>query len=280
MKKFMILAVMAAMSVMGAKAQEYVDQQHRADSLQAALTEMQAIQSKADMEAMNKKIWGRGRFLRLGYAIAQSGDDMNPVEKGKYGFFLTKGTTYLFPKTPLAGMVKIGLDAVWFDLQFTKYNSPYESMKWTSEFEEIDNGYDYDDDDDMDFDFNIGCMGLGVGMGIGPNVSVAPFALTSIDIMKPLRVSLYFHYSPTVQLYMRSDHGDVEFSTAFCNMMNFGGTLTYRKISLGIEGRWGKGKFKPLDFDSFLGDDDEDSLGSQKYTRRFANTRLYIQFAF
>lgn len=249
----------------------------RADSLQ---NELDLIAANEAQQKLDKKIWGKGRFMRLGYSVSETTDEWGPVEKGKYGFFLTKGTTYRLHKKPVAGMIKFSIDAVWFDAQFTKFKAPYSDVDWTSTFEPIDdNRYDEDEDDEP-FDLNIGRMALSFGMGVGPNISVAPFALTSIKILQPLRASIYFHYSPTMMLYAKSQDGDFELSTAFCNMMNFGGYLTYRKISIGVEGRWGKGKFKPLDFESMFDNEGGESLGSQKYTRKFANTRIYLQFAF
>ncbi len=273
MKKLILTLILAAFGATGAYSQ--TEAELRADSLQKALDE---VTIKAEREKLNKKIWGKGRFLRLGYAWAQTGDDFSPVEKSNFSVFLTKGTTYRFPKNPIGGLVKIGIDAVWFDLQATKYKSPYSSVDWTSEV--VPPEYD-DDDDAPDFDLNIGRWGISFGMGVGPNVSVAPFALTSIKALQPLRASVYFHYAPTMQLYFKSQNDEFEMSTAFCHMMNFGGTLTYRGISVGVEGRWGKGKFKPLDLESLFGEEsDAGFLGTEKYTRRFANTRLYIQFAF
>lgn len=272
MKKLLTIIFMGACALTGAAQTDGNDL--RADSLQQVIDEMNL---KADREAINKIIWGKGRFTRLGYSWSQTADEFSPIEKSKYSFFLTKGTTYRFPKQPIAGLLKIGIDAIWFDAQFTKYTSPYDSQEWTSEFVTMPSAYD--EDEDFDFDFNIGCMGASFAMGIGPNVSVAPFALTDINGLRPLRVSAYFHYSPTFQLYLKSNDGDVEISTAFCNMMNLGCTLTYRAIGIGYEARWGNGKFKPLDFESIIGDDD-DSMDTQKYKRRFANNRLYIQFTF
>lgn len=277
MKK-LILTAIAALAATAAFAQtDNSDVAARADSLQH---ELDAIHHQQELDRIDSRVWGKkGRFLRLGYAIGQTSDEFGPVEKGKYSFFLTKGTTYFIPKRPIAGILKFGIDAIWFDAQFTKYKSPYSDQDWTSEIVERDpSDYDYEDEGE-DFDFNIGRMGLSFAMGVGPSVSVAPFARTSIKGLQPLRASIYFHYSPTVQLYLKSQNGDVELSTAFCNMMNFGGFLTYRAISIGLEGRWGSGKFKPLDFESMFGGDEE-GLGSTKYKRRFANTRFYLQFRF
>lgn len=264
MKKMILAAVLAMMCAGGMNAQDSSNLEHRLDSLETALNQ---LNNKVETDKLNNKIWGKGRFFRLGYSWSQTADESSPVEKSKYSFFLTKGTTYRIPSNPIAGMLKFGIDAVWFDAQFSKYNSPYDNMIWTSEIEPVGG------DDDDDEAFNIGTTGIGIGMGIGPSVSVAPFAKTNIKGLRMLRASLYFHYAPTFQMYLASQDGNTEMSTAFCNMMNFGGTLTFRAISLGVEGRWGKGKFKPL-----FNLDDEG--GSSKYTRKFANTRLYIQFAF
>lgn len=273
MKKLIITAIIAIASLPGAYAQ-LQDAEARADSLQQ---ELDAVNLRQELDRIDSKVWGKGRFLRIGYATAQTVDEFSPVEKSKYAFFITKGTTFFIPKRPIAGILKFGIDAVWFDAQFSKFNSPYSSQDWTSEI--VIDDSDNNDDDFSDYNLNIGCMGLSFAMGVGPSVSVAPFARTSITGLQPLRASIYFHYSPTVQLYMKSQDGDVELSTAFCNMMNFGGFLTYRAISLGLEGRWGSGKFKPVDFQSLF-DDSDSSTGAMKYKRKFASTRFYIQFRF
>ncbi|MCM1310952.1 MAG: hypothetical protein NC301_08015 [Bacteroides sp.] len=240
--------------------------------------------AQPDNNTLNKT-WGKGRYTRLGYAWSQTADEYSPADKSKFSFFLTKGTTYYFPKKPIANMLKIGIDATWFDIQVSKYGNAYSDLKWSSEFEPVQGPDVYDEDGDFDeegelFDLDkIGTWGLSFAMGIGPNVSIAPFALTNIKIMQPLRVSVYFHYDPTVMLYMRSQNSDIELSTAYVNMMDLGVNLHYRKIGIGYEARWGNGKFKPLDFSAML-DENGESLGTEKYTRRFANNRIYLQFTF
>ncbi|MCM1153708.1 MAG: hypothetical protein NC328_08685 [Muribaculum sp.] len=257
------------------------NQQAEIDSLQQRLDAIEeqtkAYQAQLDADskkALQKKIWGKGRYTRLGYAIAQTAAENEPVYDGKYGFFLTKGTTYRIPSKPIAGLLKFGIDVTWFDLQVSKYDNPAYSVEggWTSEIDKTVGSYD--DEDNEDFDLNIGYLGVGVGMGIGPSVSVAPFALGSSKGLMPLRATLYFHYAPSYMFYIASQDGDVELSTAFCNQFNFGGNISYRWIAVGVEGRWGSGSFKPMEFDEELG------MGSEKYKRKFANTRFYVQFTF
>lgn len=230
-------------------------------------------------------IWGRGRYMRLGYVFAQTGDDFSPVSKEQYAFFIQKGTSFNLHKKPVGNMVKFRLDVNWFDFQFSKYKNPYEKMPWTSEIEQSSSSLIPDIDDDMipgmgfikDIDFNnLGTMSISASVGVGPSVSVAPFVMTNQKRLHPLRVSAYFHYSPTMMMYMKSQEGDIELSNAFVNTLSWGLNINYRVISLGMECRWGNANFKPLDFGAILG---EDSGGVEKYNRKFANTRLYIQFA-
>lgn len=224
----------------------------------------------------SKAIWGKGRFTRIGYAFAQTAGKGNPIEQGQYSFFATKGTSFRFPSKAIGGVLKFGIEVSWLDFQFSKYNDATSNLTWTSEINKDQSLWDsfYED---VEEELNLGCMAISAGVGVGPNVSVAPFANKSGSILQPLRASVYFQYSPTFQAYIKSQNDDDELSTAFCHMMNFGGAITYKSFSIGVEARWGSGKFKPLEFD----DEDEDieSLGSSKYTRKFANTRIYIQLA-
>lgn len=243
------------------------------DSLQQALFKVSNRLDEMDAKAESKKIWGRGRYTRLGYAIAQNAPEGSPVEKSKWSFFYSKGTSYRFPSKAIAGMVKVGFDVVWFDVMVSKYNSPYndEDGGWTNPLPSSDNS--------GEFDLNIGRTTLNIGaFGIGPNVSVAPFVHCG-KAARPLRVSAYFHFQPSVGAYIMSEAGETEASFAYCNMFDLGANISYRGIALGVEGRWGSGKFKPIEFGSGDGDNVEIGLGD-KFTRKFATTRFYIQFAF
>lgn len=244
-----------------------------------------ALAAFAELDATTlNKTWGKGRYTRLGYAWTNTNGN-NLTEDGKFSFFLSKGTTYYFPKAaPIGNILKIGVDATWFDAQVTKYKST-SSSSGSSLVSTIagnlgDTGVDEETIDDVTSAVEdeigidpseIGTWSLSLAMGIGPNVSIAPFALTNITILQPLRLSVYFHYDPTVMLYMKSED-DIEVSTAYVNMMDFGCNLQYRKLALGYEHRWGNGKFKPISF----GEDSDDN----RYTRDFASNRLYIQFTF
>lgn len=253
------------------------------DSISTEIANLNKRLAKIERDNENKRIWGgRGRFTKIGINKAQTAMEGCPIENGEWSFFLSKGATYLFPSNPIAGMIKVGFDAVWIDIMVSKYKSPYSDEYGNVNDKSINADLSFDEDGNpaFDYDLNLGRYSASVGIaGVGPNVSVAPFANMKNRILRPLRVSLYFHYQPTAMAYIMSEHGDSEVAWSFCNLFDFGGNIRYKGIAIGMEGKWGNGKFKSIDLESF----DIDELGfdsNAKYKRRFANTRFYIQFAF
>ena len=235
-----------------------------------------------------KAVWGKGRYMELGYAWAETAADGEYANPGKFGFFIRKGATYLFPRTEgwFGNILKVGFDINWIDVNVAKYKDStnwdgIQSDNWDSVMP--DYGDDYDDEDDggsiLGFDpTKLGKWSLMFGaLGIGPNVTVAPFAHMG-NAARFLRASIYFHYQPTMGMYLVSNDGDTEISYAYCNMFQFGGKIKWKGIGLGVEGHWGSGKFKPFDFESTI-EDGKLSTG-ENYTRKFASTRLYLSFSF
>ena len=49
--------------------------------------------------------------------------DGEPKQKSELGFAFTSGRTYFLHGKPIAGMLKIGIDATWVDLGYTKYSA-------------------------------------------------------------------------------------------------------------------------------------------------------------
>lgn len=278
MKKYILMA--AAMLTAGLGFAQTIDeeptdtlsQEERIARLEAQNEQYRLEREKAQKAAERKSIWGKGRYTRLGFAIAETAPENSLTYKGSFAFSLTKGVTYrILPSKPIANCLLFGIDVTWIDLQFSKYKDPYEDddNKWTSDIV-MDNQYDDDDNPSIP---DLGYMSLSGGMGIGPSVTIAPFVFTNVKRLKPLKAQLYFHYNPTYVGYMETNDGDLEFSGAFVNMLTFGGNISYKSFGVGVEGRWGEADFKPINFDS-------ESLGSEKYKRKFANTRFYLQFAF
>jgi hypothetical protein len=259
MKRIITFAV-AVVSTIASFAQTDVDSTAVA---QASRLQDQAAQLQDD--SRQAAIWGRARYTNIGYAITDFANEDESPSRCKWSFFITKGACYNFPSHALGGVVKFGVDARWFDVQLSKLKS-FDQSEWSSV---IDRTGGYDDEYSLP---DIGGYFLTLGVGIGPRVTVAPFS--SLDSKaRFLKASLYFHYRPTLAAYFKSENDESDAACGFCNMMDFGGSISYRAVAIGIEGSWGSGKLKSLDFD-----DEGDS--SVKIKRKLASTRLYISIAF
>ncbi len=158
-----------------------------------------------------------------------------------YGFGLTTGNTYLWPKGEgwAGNRIKVGVDVRWFDVSFVKYNKypkiggvdlknfvgtlddifGPEYSRAPGDFdgdwgwgEDEDDGYDDFADDFMD---KIGNMQVQIGMGVGPSVSIAPLAHLD-NAARFLRVNIYGHFDPQASVVISKDYqGDLHGSWAF-----------------------------------------------------------------
>ena len=293
MKKFFIAAAFAAAFAGAAFAQEPVAPAAEAaetavaDSLDvlkqqisdinARLTEQEEISHQMQLEQKWQGIWKSGKYTSIFYAPSASCTELGYKSKSAWTFGLNKGTSYFFPSRPIAGMLKVGFDVRWFDLSVTRYKkNNYEYVGAEA--------YDWDDDyeDEWEDDFlpDIGRYDIHIGaFGIGPVVSVAPFSSFDNEA-RFIRATLYFHYQPTFGLHLLSEDGDMETSTAYCNMMDFGGKIQYRRFAIGVEGKWGTGKYSNLVSSDDFYDDYESDSSSGKLKRKFSSTRLFISFTF
>lgn len=282
MKKLIISALCIAAAFTGVLAQT------NETELRQQLDEANARLAEINKDDFNKKIWGKGKYLHIGYDWQQTAVEGEGIEKSNFAISLTKGTSYLFPTKPIANLLKVGVDVQWFDLGFAKYkNETSHDENWDSMGSIWDNiGGDEEGGFDlgfMDSFSKLGRMTFTAGMGIGPVVTVAPFANFG-NQASYLKASVYFHWKPTFGMYLLSEDGDLSASYGYCNLFDFGGKITWKAIGLGIEGRWGNGKFNPVSLDFDFGEGNyEDIYGSevtQKIRRNFASTRLYLYLCF
>ncbi|MDE5813815.1 MAG: hypothetical protein K2H72_05970 [Muribaculaceae bacterium] len=245
--------------------------------INARLTEQEEFNLRMQQEQKWQGIWKRGKYTSIFYAPSASCTELGVKSKSDWTFGLNKGTTYLFPSRPIAGILKVGFDVRWFDISVTRYKKNYYELDGSQ-----DSGWDNDYDDDWDDDFlpNIGRYDIHIGaFGIGPAVSVAPFSRFDNEA-RFIRATLYFHYQPTFGVHLLSEDGEMESSTAYCNMMDFGGKIQYRRFAIGVEGKWGSGNYSNLVSSDDFNDDYESAESSGKLKRKFSSTRLFISFSF
>lgn len=278
MKKFLLLiAVLVAASTV--KAQERVDSiailKSQIDSIGASLAKTQKDTEKLAKTSKWNSIWSNNKYTMLSYSpSADVTVDGDYKEDAKFAFSFVKGNTYYLHSKPIGGVLKIGLDVRWFDIQAAKYEKlDYESSdNWQDDPSFGDEGLD----DVLSMFDDLGRWDIHVGaFGVGPAITIAPFSMFD-NASKHLRLSFYGHYQPTVGVHLISQDGEVETSTAYCNMFNYGGKIVYRRIAFGAEKHWGEGKYKQLS----LFDDEDDDVESVKHKRKFSSFRVYVAFSF
>lgn len=275
MKKILSLLAAALLTTTAIQAQEPTD------SIAILKNQIDSIQIEKDNLSKTLKwqsIWSNNKYTMISYAPSTDVTvDGAYKEDAKFSFALTKGNTYYLHSKPIGGILKIGLDLRWFDLQATKYEKiDYET---SDNWQDSPSFGDEDDDEILEMLDDIGRWDLHIGMGIGPTVTVAPFSMFD-NASKHIRLSFYGHYQPSFGINLISQDGDVESSTAFCNMYNYGGKLVYRRISLGIEKQWGEGKYKQLTIFNDDEEDDNSPIPSIKHKRKFSSLRFYVAFSF
>lgn len=256
MKKLYAIALLAAAAVtpLAANAQE-----------QTLSAEEEVVALKAELKAKNdqekyNEIWKRHKAFDLAYI--SSSWDRKGFENlpSNYGFGLRLGNTYWLHKKPIAGMIKIGLDAVWMDLNYVNLKSTSKGThingndfipggELLEDLNDIGFGYG-DDDEEPDLDFDLGSLGshmLEFNMGVGPSINIAPLSFLN-NQAKYLRASLYCHFSPSFSAVLcqsKDNEGneDTQFNYAFVPYVTFGGSISWKALRIFCEGRWGSANY-------------------------------------
>lgn len=192
----------------------------------------------------------RGRFTNLGFAYTHLNQEGYPKLHSDLGFSLSKGTTYHLHK-PIAGCLRFGIDATWFDLTYENYKVREHYLN------------------DID-DFSIHHIDL--GLQVGPSVTV--------NLFRRFQAHAYFRYAPTLALMYNND----ELQAGFANMFTGGVCVSYGVIGVGIESRFGSSKMNSyFENDDYYDSDSEDwtdAIGSRKVKTKFSGLRAYISFRF
>lgn len=194
----------------------------------------------------------RSKYFNIGYAgqkLIQSYEGLEgDLAKSGFGLGLTTGKSFVLHKKPLVGMIRICLDATWFDMNYA-----YQEGVGINEGAYL---HQYD-----------------ISMGVGPSVHVNPIG--------KLSVNAYFHYNPTfASIFTLEDFDSFAMSGGYSNVFVTGGAVSWGVISVGAEARWGKGTYNNL----FGGDDeespyyDEGNIFNNKIKLKTKGYRVYLSF--
>jgi hypothetical protein len=272
MKKLFI-ALFALAGIMTAHATE------ANDTTMTTLSDIIAMESQSKMNNDNtqrlRNIWSKNTFFNISYNTTKFSSEEFPsiagatsIEyKNKLGVGIQWGQTFNFHKKPLGGIVFIGLDYTWMDLNFNQYkkqNTPagfadqgeggIRNMPWHNEK-----------------------MTLDYGMSIGPSLTLYPFAPLHHDGADKVRLQGYFHVGYSAHGAMIKDVPDRgmdvknRFAWGHGLFTGIGANLTWNAIGIGYECRTdNKITYKHID-----GEFDNGKMKCKQKTNR-----VYLQFRF
>lgn len=180
----------------------------------------------------------RKKYIDLSFASTDFTLSENPTLKSNYGAAFTTGQTFFVHKKPIAGMIRFGIDATWFDINYTNYK--------------VDFRYEDDESELMSF------HQAEIGMQVGPSITINPIA--------ELNIHAYFRYAPSASVFY-----DGSLLAGFSNVFVCGGAVSYGVIGLGVEARFGGGNYSAL-----MGG--EESGGKIKGSFSGMRTRITFRF--
>ena len=239
--------------------------------------------SKADDEEKQKqykKIWGRKKYWKLGFANPHmertDGEEM--TWKNQFSVFVQQGSTVYFHPKPLFGMLKFGLDYGFCDLSYTKLKLKSIEL---SESSGSGSGGNTNSDgfDDIVSDDPSGSIGalLGIDLGmhkfeyalhVGPSISLNPW--------NHIIVAAYFHAMPTASGILEND----KFSYGFGCAMAAGASVSYKLISVGVEGLWSKIKYHQASFGDGDDEDGDNLFTTKTFKLKQGGPRFYVALRF
>lgn len=164
-------------------------------------------------------------------------DSNGELQHSDIGVSYTSGRTYFLHGKPIAGILKIGIDATWSDITYSRYQGVRfnEGMPYAAKWHQIE-----------------------YSLHVGPSVALNPVG--------KLNINAYFRYAPTFS--MRYSKGeDVALMGNYATMFVTGGMVSWGIIGIGAEYRFGK-----CGYSNFIGS--EASPAEMSGFRAFVSLRL------
>lgn len=207
----------------------------RINDLEERMTARERADSIRNVNEHLDKIWKQKKHLTVGYAfqkLRRTEDADETSLKSDFAMSLQWGKTFSFHKTPIANMVKIGLDWNWVDWHYAKYKEVG--------FDDMDASYDEAPEVP-----SLNYQQIELGMAIGPSVQVTPL-YTIGKGLEHLKVYTFFHVTPCWSAIIQNYDGETELAGVANTFFSWGIGIAYKSIAVGFETRWAKAKYKNL----------------------------------
>lgn len=237
MKKFLLVLVMLSFGLGSALAQS-----------QEELADAKSKKRNERMYLKYNKVWNSKKgYVNLAYVNQTLSDEATDASyDAEWGAAISWGKTFYLHKRPLARMIKFGLDWTWLDINAAQYS--YVDSELFKDRERYD------------------LFQAEAGMQVGPSFTINP--------VHHLKLSVYYRLTPSyAALY---DMENESYQGKFGLFTSFGGAISWKLISLGIEMRSGKVKYDALEYGKFS-NDDSDASHSKLSTE---SVRFYLGFRF
>jgi hypothetical protein len=175
-------------------------------------------------------------------------------ETSRYGAAFTTGRSYIVHPNPIAGMLRIGIDATWFDLNYGNFSPEATGEGGAVQQHKMD-----------------------IALGVGPGIHLNPVA--------KLGIHTYFRYNPTFTAMANIDGDNTTVTGGYATCFTGGAAVSWGVISLGFETRFGGGTLtrfgKSENADSLeeIGGI-EDVISQSKVEHKLSGYRAYVSFRF
>ncbi len=258
------------------------------DSLSLLSNELAQLKSRLDQtdrEQYLEKVWKRRKYLKIGFDnLTIKRTDGAPLNwKTDFAISITKGRTAYLHSKPLWGRVKFGIDYGFLNMSYAKLK-PTEAESSTSPFPSTPNpggGFDEIVSDDPSGSIasltgvDLGMHKIDYSLHVGPSISVNPW--------KHLIIAAYFHAVPVASMLLIDDTFSYGFGCAF----SAGVSVSYKAISVGVEGVWSTIKYTQSSFEEEEGDyndeyaeDSSNLFDTEKFKLKQSGPRFYVAFRF
>lgn len=235
---------------------------------------LQSRLDEVEKEQHYKKVWNRKNYFKVGLDLSDiKRTDGTPMAwDTQFAAFIQLGKTLYFHPKPIAGMIKFGLDYSFLNLGYAKLklNSIGNETSIPGTTGGDDDGFgDIVADDPSNGSLlsgiNLGMHKFEYGLHVGPSISINPW--------NHIIVAAYFHAMPMFSGILENK----KFSYGFGCAMMAGASVSYKLISVGVEGIWDKIKYHQTSFEE---QDDDNIFSSQKFKLKQGGPRVYIALRF
>lgn len=229
--------------------------------LHSQLSKLTDKVNSIELERHYDNVWKRKKYWKFMYGkpSLDRNDELPLSWDCDLSAQVSRGRTGYFHRTPIGGMVKIGMDFGFFDVAYTRYKF----KGFCALPDDVPTDWADSDFDDEPLDMDM--QKIDYGWHFGPVVSINPW--------NHLIISLYAHFTPTATCLLENGNYTLGYGLGY----SYGASLSYKVISLGVENTWSDGRYKQLQYDD---EDHEGQFITERFNLKQKGPRFYLSIRF